>query len=140
MAIGKPRRGEEELTRTLLIVTLLSLALGSTPRMGTALGLPRPGRHNAFHQRQKKERKRLAEQQRAMKHVMKQHPMSTEQDRRFKHDMKMQRQLLRHDQKTEARALKQQRRPARARGLQGRPATVRRQAQEGDSGSVRVPE
>jgi hypothetical protein len=56
---------------------------------------------------QKGERKKLEQQQRAMKKVMAQHEQSSESRKRFEHNLKMQRQFLRKNQKDEVRRLKE---------------------------------
>lgn len=98
--------------RRFLVLAVLSLAVSSLPKMVTAAGAPK-GEMHELRKRQKKQRKTFAEQQRAMKNVMKQHPMSPEQHRRFRHDMKMQRQLLRRDQKAGIQNLKRERKAAK---------------------------
>ena len=55
-----------------------------------------------------KERKTLKQQQRGSNNIMKQHDLDSESKQRFQHNMKMQRQLVKKNQRQETRRLKQQ--------------------------------
>jgi len=99
--------------KLLLLLSLSALALGSLS--GTLLSAPaRSFGERQLKMQQKKQRKDLKQQQRAMKKVIDQHELSDEQRKRFTNDMKMQERLLHKSQKDDSRRLKQAQKVAKA--------------------------
>src|SRR5579863_10322217 len=91
--------------KILMLVTMVVL-MGTPLAAANVAGGPGPQGHQ-LKKRHKEQRKTIKQQQRAMKNVVSQHPQSSEERQRFKHDLKMQRQLLRKNQKNESRNLRQ---------------------------------
>jgi hypothetical protein len=91
--------------RRVLVLLAAAVLLGSPLETLTASR----GSNSEMHQlkkRHKEQKKALRQQQRAMRNVMSQHERSSDDIERFNHDLKMQRQLLRKDQKDETHNLK----------------------------------
>jgi len=91
--------------RRVLILVAMAVALTSAQEKLKAFHVAKQEKHE-LKKRHKEEKRVLKRQQRAMKSVMNQHEQSIDESDRFKHDLKMQRQLLRKDQKNETQNLK----------------------------------
>jgi hypothetical protein len=91
--------------RRVLVLLALAVMLGSPLETLTASRDSNSEMHQ-LKKRHKEQNKALKQQQRAMKKVMDQHELSSDVTERFNHDLKMQRQLLRKDQKDETHNLK----------------------------------
>ena len=102
---GEGARLRRGVMRRVLVLLAAAVMLGSPLETLTASR----GSRSAMHQlkkRHKEQKKALKQQQHAMKKVMNQHELSSDVTERFNHDLKMQRQLLRKDQKDETQNLK----------------------------------
>jgi len=91
--------------RRVLISVVMAVALTSAQEKLKALHVTKQEKYE-LKKRHKEEKRVLKQQQRAMKLVMNQHEQSRDESERFKHNLKMQRQLLREDQKDETQNLK----------------------------------
>ena len=93
------------------------ISIATTAALGLAL-LPlwafpaRSAEMKALKKGHSRERKTLRQQQRGSNNIMKQHDLDSEARQRFQHNMKMQRQLVKKNQRQETRRLKQRRKAA----------------------------
>ena len=85
----------------LIVATMLLL-----PLVRLAAVPPPDQEMKQLKKRHKAQKREAKQQQRAMNKVMAQHEQSSASRARFKHDMKMQRQMLRNNQKVETRRVK----------------------------------
>ena len=99
------RSGRRDLMRRVLILVTMAVVLTSAQERLKAFHVAKQEKHE-LKKRHKEEKRILKRRQRAMKSVMNQHEQSSDESERFKHDLKMQRQLLRKDQKDETQNLK----------------------------------